>query len=271
MLSTAECSEFRQRIEDGSVDITYQSNVASMLFKSNRYHGNCIVSCKIVIKWLFSRTFGSYESFTNISNNVDKMFVRVATSHWLILLYSHGVHDTRKNIWPKNEWQSGRYCNRRSQSSINGLREKMYRMINMKRKMRFKPVAINDWIRGYSTVSAAADSTVVELKLNVLAVAHVLVQTHYRNSRHTNRKCYLELDHWLEMCPTWIECNQWTMSKAYVRSSNTNRSTAIESVCWTDVSNWLVDLAYFGDSMGITTARTFRRHSAKSSRSLKGM
>lgn len=111
MLSTAECSEFRQRIDDGSVDITYQSNVASIFFKSNRNHGNWIVSCKIVIKWLFSRTFGSYESFTNINNNVDKMFVRVARSHWLILLYSHGVQFTRKKMWPKNEWQSGRYCN----------------------------------------------------------------------------------------------------------------------------------------------------------------
>lgn len=30
LLSTAECSELRHKIEDGSVDMTYQSKVPSM-------------------------------------------------------------------------------------------------------------------------------------------------------------------------------------------------------------------------------------------------
>lgn len=76
--SAVECSDFKQRIADGSVDVTYHSKIDSSDARSSKSHGKEFASCRIVISCRFSLTFGSLDIFTKICKSVETTLDRVA-------------------------------------------------------------------------------------------------------------------------------------------------------------------------------------------------
>lgn len=158
-----------------------------------------MASCKSVSNWTFSRTFGSYDSLTNISNSVDNIRHRDEYSHWWILLYSHGVQLTRKNIWPRNEWQSGRYCWTERKPLVSSKFDGTEWSFS---KSPIVPVVKVDEIRQYSMESVWNDAMATAPTTHLSATRRVAAQPHYQSYSHTNRKYCSISDHMLGMYPT---------------------------------------------------------------------